>query len=64
MFGKFELFLKSGEVGRINDFWLVVVGDSGMFESDVGKLGWDGDDIKVLIFVCNIKINLVMINDF
>ena len=61
--GKPELFPKSGEVGRTNDPWPAAVGDSGMPESDVGKLGRDGDDIKVLIPACNTKINSVMIND-
>lgn len=52
VFGKFELFLNSGEVGgNINEFCLVVVGDSGMFESDVGKVDCVGD-ISGFIFVC------------
>lgn len=37
VFGK--LFLNRGEVGgRINDVWLVVVGESGMFDREVGKV--------------------------
>lgn len=41
---------KSGEVGgRTNDPWPAAVGDRGMPESDVGKAGREGDDIRVFI---------------